>query len=97
LTEEKLFEIYGYYSLMVDMHIAQIRPGMIEETTYIPPHMAQAAPEFRNLSHLNNMFFEHFHRWREPAKRELYEIEKEWQAALDARPVAHHYNHGKGT
>jgi len=24
------------------------------------------------------MFFEHFHRWREPAKRELYEIEKRW-------------------
>ena len=22
LTEDKLFEIYGYYSLMIDMHIA---------------------------------------------------------------------------
>lgn len=39
LTEDKLFEIYAYYSLLVDMHIAQIRPGTITEKSYIPPHM----------------------------------------------------------
>ena len=39
LTEEKLFEIYGYYSLMIDMHIAQVRPGLIEEKSYVPAHL----------------------------------------------------------
>lgn len=39
LTEDKLFEIYGYYSLMVDMHIAQVRPGNIDGKSYIPAHM----------------------------------------------------------
>lgn len=42
------------------------------------------------------MFFEHYHRWREP-NRELLNIEKKWQEQLAARPVAHHYDHGKGT
>jgi hypothetical protein len=78
LNPEKLNEIYAYYSLMVDMHIAQIRPGLIEEASYIPPHYTQVAPSFKNPLHLNNMFWEHFHRWREPAKRELYAIEKRW-------------------
>lgn len=39
LTEDKLFEIYGYYSLMIDMHIAQVRPGLIEEKSYVPPSL----------------------------------------------------------
>ena len=39
LTKEKLVEIYAYYSLLIDMHIAQIRPGIIQEVDYVPPHM----------------------------------------------------------
>jgi len=39
LSHDKLMEIYGYYSLMVDMHIAQIRPGKVDEVSYIPPNM----------------------------------------------------------
>ena len=81
LTEDKLFEIYAYYSLMVDMHIAQIRPGTIDEKSYIPPHMNQAAPSFRNQLDLNNMFFEHYHRWREPT-RELLDVEIRFKEAL---------------
>jgi len=77
LTKDKLFEIYGYYSLLIDMHIAQIRPGNINGESYIPPHMTQIAPSFRDDLHLNNMFFEHFHRWREPT-RELFEVEKKY-------------------
>lgn len=96
-TPEKLNEIYAYYSLMVDMHIAQIRPGQVEEASYIPPHLTQVSPDFKNPLHLNNMFWEHFHRWREPAKRDLYSIEKRWKAQLDARPQTTHYNHGKGS
>jgi len=39
LDKDKLFEIYGYYSLLIDMHIAQIRPGIVEEKSYVPAHM----------------------------------------------------------
>ena len=75
LTKDKLFEIYGYYSLLIDMHIAQIRPGIIQEKSYIPPHMNQASKEFVEDENLNNMFFEHYHRWREPANNDLWDIE----------------------
>ena len=36
--------------------------------------MNQAALTFRNNLDLNNMFFEHYHRWREPT-REAYAVE----------------------
>jgi hypothetical protein len=48
--------------------------------------MNQAALSFASPLHLNNMFFEHYHRWREPAARELLEIEKKWEADKAARP-----------
>ena len=35
LTEDKLFEIYAYYSLLIDMHIAQVRPGIVDEVSYV--------------------------------------------------------------
>lgn len=96
LTQDKLTEIYAYYSLLVDMHIAQIRPGNIVEKSYIPPHMNQVAWGFRNDLNLNNMFFEHYHRWREPT-RELLDVEKRWQEALKNQPTTDHYDHDKGT
>lgn len=77
LSEEKLVEIYAYYSLLIDMHIAQVRPGIVEEVSYVPPHMNQVAPGFANPLHLNNMFFEHYHRWREPT-RQLLNVELRW-------------------
>lgn len=42
------------------------------------------------------MFFEHFHRWREPTRKELL-VEKRYNEQLKARPKTHHYNHNKGT
>lgn len=96
LTRDKLFEIYAYYSLMIDMHIAQIRPGIITETAYVPPHMNQFAPSFRNELDLNNMFYEHYHRWREPT-RELLDVEIRFQEALRNQPTTTHYDHDKGT
>ena len=42
------------------------------------------------------MFFEHFHRWREP-NREILDVEIRWQEALDNRPTTTHYDHDKGT
>ena len=96
LTEEKLTEIYAYYSLMVDMHIAQVRPGIIDEKRYVPPHMNTVAPSFDNYLQLNNMFFEHYHRWREPTA-ELLNVDLKWQETLRNRPTTDHYDHDKGT
>jgi hypothetical protein len=42
------------------------------------------------------MFFEHYHRWREPGK-ELWDIELRFQEALRNRPTTSHYDHDKGT
>jgi hypothetical protein len=81
LTQDKLFEIYAYYSLLIDMHIAQVRPGIIDEVSYVPPHMNQRATSFASEPMLDNMFFEHYHRWREPT-RELLDVEIRWQEAL---------------
>lgn len=53
------------------MHIAQVRPGIINEVRYIPPHMNQLAARFKDDLCLNNMFFEHYHRWREPTVESL--------------------------
>ena len=36
LNEDRLFEIYGYYSYLIDMHIAQIRPENLDEISYVP-------------------------------------------------------------
>jgi len=44
-----------------------VRPGIVDEVSYIPPHMNQISPTFGNELRLNNMFFEHYHRWREPS------------------------------
>lgn len=38
LTEDKLFEIYGYYSHLIDLHISQVRPQNLNELSYIPPN-----------------------------------------------------------
>jgi hypothetical protein len=42
------------------------------------------------------MFFEHYHRWREPTRKQM-SVEREFQAQLDARPTTTHYDHGKGS
>jgi hypothetical protein len=33
-AEYKLTEIYAYYGLLIDMHIAQVRRGMIDEVKF---------------------------------------------------------------
>ena len=42
------------------------------------------------------MFFEHYHRWREPTRKAL-DIELKWAEALRNRPQTDHYDHDKGT
>ena len=35
--KDQLMEIYGHYSYMIDLHIAQIRPENLQEKSYIKP------------------------------------------------------------
>jgi hypothetical protein len=35
-NKNQLLEIYGYYSFLIDMHIAQIRPENLNDKSYIP-------------------------------------------------------------
>lgn len=58
--------------------------------------MTQNAVDFTNPLDLNNMFFEHFHRWREPTRAEL-NVEKTWRKQLESRPTTDHYDHDKGS
>ena len=58
--------------------------------------MNQVAPNFKSPIHLNNMFFEHFHRWREPT-REQMDVELNFAEQLRNRPTTDHYDHDKGT
>ena len=44
------------------------------------------------------MFFDFYHRWREPTRTWFSQTQElNHQATLDARPHAHHYDHDKGT
>jgi len=95
LTEDKLFEIYAYYSLMIDMHIAQVRPGIIKEKSYLPPNYSEIYMVENRTQTLDNKFFDHYHRWREPASKHLYELE--WDAIVAAQPTTDHYDHDKGS
>jgi hypothetical protein len=58
--------------------------------------MNQFAESFKNPLHLNNMFFEHYHRWREPTREDL-DIDKKWKKQLADRPTTDHYDHDKGS
>ena len=71
LTEDKLYEIYAYYTLMVDMHIAKIRPGILDELSYIPPQFNQVTAIHRFTSTINNKFFDKCHRFNEPSKLDM--------------------------
>jgi len=68
LTKEKLFEIYAYYSFMVDMHISQIRPDNLDEVSYVPAHFNSSAHAWDSGINLENMFFDYYHRYREPTR-----------------------------
>lgn len=70
LTQEKLFEIYGYYAFLVDMHIAQVRPENLDEKSYVPARFNQENPTFfKPDEHLDNRFFDFYHRMREPTRK----------------------------
>jgi hypothetical protein len=96
LTPAKLEEVYAYYSLLIDMHIAAVRPSGLDTKSYVPPHLIPFSPRRVPDMNLNNKFFEYYHRLREPNKSllEYMELMKREQEAL---PTTHHYDHDKGS
>jgi len=97
-TEEKEWELFGYYAYMVDLHIAQIRPDNLEAKSYIPKRFNQV--EFTKTfdSHLNNRFFEYYHRWREPTRTWFSQTQElDFQEQLKNRPTTSHYDHDRGS
>ncbi len=98
LEGDKLWELYGYYAYMVDLHIAQIRPENLDDKSYIPRRFNQKSHTKDYDSHLNNRFFEYYHRWREPTRTWLSQTQDiNFQETLKNRPTTSHYDHGKGT
>ena len=68
LRGENLTKVYAYYNYLIDLHISQIRPKNLNEYSYIPPWFNQLELSRGRDQHLNNMFFEFYHRWREPTR-----------------------------
>ena len=96
LTPEKLNEVYSYFGLLVDLHIAQVRPGIYTEKDYTHEGMNTFNPFLDNDYTVDNKFIEHYHRWREPPKIFEY-FEKKLEAERSNLPTTDHYEHGKGT
>lgn len=66
--------------------------------SYIPAHFNQVESIRGQNEHLNNMFFDFYHRWREPTRTWFSQTQEiNFQESLDNRPHAHHYDHDKGT
>lgn len=63
LTEDKEWELFGYYAFMVDLHIAQVRPENLDAKNYIPKRFNQFNHTDNFDDHLDNKFFEYYHRW----------------------------------
>ena len=91
-------EIYGHYSFLIDMHIAQIRPENLDEKSYIPARYNQSDRIDDPYKSLNNMHFEYYHRWREPSRTWFSQTQEiNHQENLKNRPTTSHYDHDKGT
>ena len=89
--------MYGYYAYLIDMHIAQIRPENLDEKSYIPARYNQTEETFYQDTHLNNRFFEFYHRLREPTRTWFSETQEiRYQEFLKNRPVTDNYDHDRG-
>jgi len=97
--KDQLMELYGYYSFLVDLHIAQIRPDNLEGKSYVPARFNQENVEHAaNYSTMDNMNFEYYHRWREmPKPYTTPELEAKWKEQLANRPTTSHFDHDKGS
>jgi hypothetical protein len=68
ISEEKYHEIFAYYSFLIDLHISQVRPQNLIEKQYIPAHFNKIETLYNREEDLNNMWFDFYHRWREPTR-----------------------------
>lgn len=93
-------ELYGYYSFLVDLHIAQIRPENLDEKSYIPARFSQEN-WIREIQAgdqtLQNMWFEYYHRYREPVRKHITGVDERFEENLKNLPTTSHYDHDKGT
>ena len=91
-------EVYAYYNYLIDLHLSQIRPQNLEDLNYVPPWFNQNEFTRNQDQHLNNLFFEYYHRWREPTRTWFSQTQEiNYQETLRNRPTTHHYDHDKGS
>ena len=96
--KEQMLDIYGHYSYMIDMHIAQVRPDNLDAKSYIPKRFNQEALTDKPDSQLENIHFEYYHRWREPTRTWFSQTQElNHQETLKNRPTTTHYDHDKGS
>jgi hypothetical protein len=84
---------------MIDLHIAQIRPDNLDAKSYVPTKYAQTSlwKQGPSVTDSDNMYFEYFHRWREPTRTWYSETQEiEFQKIKDSRPSTKHYDHDRG-
>ena len=94
---DQMMEIYGHYAYMIDMHIAQIRPENLDEKSYIPSKYNQIAHGENVHSHMDNINFEFYHRWREPTRTWFSQTQEiNYKKALEDRATTSHYDHDRG-
>jgi hypothetical protein len=70
----------------------------LQEKSYIPTKYNQTAhSEDKVHSHLDNINFEFYHRWREPTRKWFSQTQEiNHQKTLANRPTTSHYDHDKG-
>lgn len=94
---DQIMEIYGHYSYLIDMHIAQVRPENLTEKSYVPAKYNQVAHGENVHGHLDNINFNYYHRWREPTRTWFSQTQEiNFKKALADRPTTSHYDHDKG-
>lgn len=93
-----MIEVYAYFNYLIDLHISQVRPENLTELSYIPPHFNQLETIANKNMDLNNIFFNYYHRWREPTRKWFSHTQEiNFKEALKNRPKTHHYDHDKGS
>ena len=96
-NKDKLMESYGHYAYLVDLHIAQIRPDNLQEKSYVPSKYAQVNLQEQSDFHYENMYFEYYHRWREPTRTWYSQTQEiDFEQEKENRPTTTHYDHDKG-
>lgn len=97
LTKDKLYEIYAWHQIMIDMHIAKIRPDNLEDLTYVPKHLQHQDPNAGMYITATNKFFDHYHRFREPKNKYIPQTWQDTWLERENAPTTEHFDHDRGT